>query len=32
MHRLISFAIIRDPGALQQQLRRRLQNLMETQN
>lgn len=32
MHRLISFAIIRDPGALQQQLRRRLQDLMKTQN
>jgi len=32
VHRLISFAIIRDPDALQQQLRSRLQDLMETQN
>jgi hypothetical protein len=32
MHRLISFAIIRDPAALQQQLRSKLQGLMETQN
>jgi hypothetical protein len=32
MHRLISFAIIRDPGALQQQLRSKLQDLMKTQD